>query len=258
MNEEIFLPEVLQCPSIPNGWTPEEAVLNIKKLTVVVKPKVADIINEFWIAHEVIVNKRGRKFKEWTWERFCKEAGYAETTPVRWFQKYELPYTDKGRTLPKLQDANASSITFNDREKITRFKMRDAVQTIKTEKVSDDDLKTIVDAIADKVAKKEVEVRVGTKMARAVKQSFSDGVIKEPKPLDNFDRLKKHALALAEGLNYWADGTIKPESRDEGMAARIIMDAGPSIIVHYSRLGLDIIKIWDMFINPDRRESINS
>lgn len=29
----------------------------------------------------------------WTWERFCKEAGYGHQTPYRWFEKYGLPIT---------------------------------------------------------------------------------------------------------------------------------------------------------------------
>lgn len=249
--EERFLPEVVICPSIPNKWTPEKAVKTIKKLTTVVKPKVAEIINEFWIAHEVIVKK---KVKGWTWGKFCEKAGYHRETPLDWFKKYNLPFTQIAGTKAGKPSLPKPSKTQTKPE--TKARIEKVVEAIKTETVTDDDLKAIVDVIADKVAKKEVEVRVGTKMATAVKTSFKKGVIPEPKEIDNFDRLSKHALALAEGLNFWADGTMKPETEHEGLCAKIVMDAAPSILIHYVRLGLNIEKVLETFTfaDPNRRE----
>ena len=79
----------------------------------------------------------------------------------------------------------------------------------------------------------------------------------EQKEVDNFSRLKKHALALAEGLEFWADKTMVPESEDEAIDARIVLDTAPSIITHYSRLGINILKIYDTFIDPNRKEITN-
>ena len=79
-------------------------------------------------------------------------------------------------------------------------------------------------------------------------------IANEPKEIDNFERLKKHALALAEGLQFWADGTMKPETENEAVAARIIRHAAPMIITQYSRLGINIPAIYDTFIDPNRRE----
>ena len=72
-------------------------------------------------------------------------------------------------------------------------------------------------------------------------------IANEPKEIDNFERLKKHALALAEGLQFWADGTIQPESENEAVAARTIRHAAPSIIKQYSRLGINIPVICETF-----------
>ena len=109
-------------PSIPDGWTPEEAV----------KPKVAEIINEFWIAHEQIVTK---KIKGWTWDRFCKEAGYNRQTPLLWFQKYELPYTGEKITpafagLPKPAKQHTKPET--------KIQLEKTVEAIKSETISDE------------------------------------------------------------------------------------------------------------------------
>jgi len=69
---------------------------------------------------------------------------------------------------------------------------------------------------------------------------------------NNFERLKKHALAVAEGLQSWADGTMQPETENEALAASIIRHAAPMIIVQYSRLGIDIPDIF----KKDHRETV--
>jgi len=103
----------------------------IEQLATVVKPKVADIINEFWIAHEQIVNK---KVKGWTWERFCNEAGYGRNTPLNWFEKYNLPISDKGRTVPKkIEVQKCTSVKQTEPE--TKADIEKIVEAIKTETV---------------------------------------------------------------------------------------------------------------------------
>ncbi|MBW1732487.1 MAG: hypothetical protein JRJ75_16675 [Deltaproteobacteria bacterium] len=136
----------------------------------------------------------------------------------------------------------------------TKQKLDALIKIIETQDVSDDELKKIGDALAEKIAKGQAAPRVGTKVGTAVRKAFKRRAKREPKPVNNFERLKKHALSLAEGLQFWADGTMKPETEDEAIAAKIVMDAAPSILVHYSRLGLNILKIYDTFIDPKRRE----
>ena len=71
--------------NLPEGsYDPESSVRKIQRLTKVVKPKVVEIVREFWIAHEMIVT--GKAPKGWTWTRFCRETGYHPTTPYNWFK----------------------------------------------------------------------------------------------------------------------------------------------------------------------------
>jgi len=62
--------------------------------------------------------------------------------------------------------------------------------------------------------------------------------------VNNFERLKKHALAVEAGLQAWADGIMEPETENEAIAASIIRHTAPMIIVQYSRLGIDIPDIF--------------
>lgn len=101
----------------------------MEQLTTVVKPKVAEIINEFWIAHEVIVKG---KAKGWTWEKFCEEAGYARSTPLRWFERYELPYT---KITPGKVVAKATSKPVIQTKPETKARIEEIVEAIKTEAV---------------------------------------------------------------------------------------------------------------------------
>ncbi len=246
MEEEIFMPEVVEALELPDEWSPEKSIVRIQGWTSLVKPKIANIVREFWIAHEMIVN---RKIKDWTWERFCDESGYSRRTPLNWFEKYELPITRI--THKVVQNFSTHKIQEEKTRMETKILTYEVVNSI--DYISDDDLKTIGDAIAGKISSGKAEARVGTEVARAVKNTFKKGVTPEPKEPDNFARLWKHTLSFAEGLQFFADGTIKPETETEVVAAQGIMDAGPHIVVHYSRLGLNIKKVYDTFIDPERR-----
>ena len=248
-DEERFLPDKVDIPVMPDEWSPDESVITIRKLTLVVKPKIEDIVHEFFVAHEKIVRK---ECPGWTWYRFCEESGYSPTTPIRWFEKYGLPIT---KIAGRPNNANALLRESTKERRLSVVKEAGSiVEAIKRGEVDDSTLTTVADAIADRIASGDSSAEVGTKMAGTVKHAFKpETPPPAPKPVDNFERLKKHAQALAEGLQFWVDGTMKPESEEEAIAARIVMDAGPSIVVHFSRLGLNIIRIWEMFIDPDRR-----
>ena len=114
---------------------------------------------------------------------------------------------------------------------------------------SDDDLKLIGDALAARISSGKSSPRIATSAARAVKKSLkSFAPPREPRPVNNFYRLSRHALSLAEGLQFWADGTVVPESPDERQYALITRDASASIIVNYRRLGVDVTAILDTFL----------
>jgi hypothetical protein len=57
---------------------------------------------------------------------------------------------------------------------------------------------------------------------------------------DVFQKLSIHALRLAEGLQHWADGRMKPQSEREIDAAENIKGAATQIIRQYFRLGIRV------------------
>jgi hypothetical protein len=121
----------------------------------------------------------------------------------------------------------------------------------------EDQWREIGEKMSQKIDAGEIKPRVGSTVSTAVKKALKKGVVQEPKPIDNFDRGAKHGSAFAEFLTFWADGTIKPESEEEAISAKIARDCLPTIIVQASRLGVNIMAIYEMFIDPNRREQKN-
>jgi hypothetical protein len=254
MNEEKFLPEKVNMPALPKEWEPEKAVQKITKLTSIAKPAVEDIVIEFWIAHECLVKK---KVKGWTWGRFCKETGYDEGTPHRWFEKYGMPITKlTGR--PTSAKAEAPKGAKKHTKPDDKKRLEIAAEIIREGRASDDDIqKTVSGALATAIKEGTSAPRAGAEVATAVKQSLRGKEARhEVKQNANFERLSKHALSFQEGLQFWADGTIVPKSRDEMECARIIRHASTSIISNYARLGIDVIGIYETFFKGGANEKL--
>jgi hypothetical protein len=242
---ENFLPEKLQTTiTIPDNWHPEKSVKKINNLTSICKPAIEDIIVEFWIAHEKLIKK---EIEGWTWGRFCKETGYNENTPYRWFEKYNMPITKlTGRpSSKKLEVDNPLRIHTKPNDKI---KLNEIKEKIKENSFSDDDLKTVSDTIAEKVTSGQSGIRVSAKMATAHKKQTKSKAQTTPKEIDNFDRLRKHSNSHIEGLTFWADGTMKPETELEAGCARSILAGAANCIIQYARLGIDVQGIYQTLI----------
>ena len=79
------------------------------------------------------------------------------------------------------------------------------------------------------------------------KKSMKKGGEKESKPVDNFYRLSRNALVLMEGLTFFADQTMIPETKDETIYAKMVVDNGFNIIIQYARLGIDIEAVVETF-----------
>jgi hypothetical protein len=249
-DQEKFLPEKMSIPPLPATWTPEDSVGRIKELTSIVKPKVKTIVLEFWIAHEMIVLK---KVAGWTWGRFCKEAGYAHTTPYDWFKKYGLAITKTskgGLIVNPIEDNQVKKHTNPD----TKIQLEEVAQKLEAGEVTDNDAKALGDALAGAIKAKTLAPRVGAGIATAVKKSLKGNHKKEPTPINNFERLSKHALSFQEGLQFWADGTIVPESKDETVAATVVRHVSLSIITNYARLGIDVENIYETFYKGDNKD----
>lgn len=121
--------------------------------------KVADeVIYDTLEAHEWIVNKRG----EWakiTWQQYCNDIGVHPNTPYRWFQKARLPYTQT-RSGSKLAGASSNSLAERQTKAEVKEDLNIVVKAIETAEVSEKDLKTIVDTVAQVVEKQKVSPRV--------------------------------------------------------------------------------------------------
>jgi hypothetical protein len=127
-------------PTLPKRWDPRISINKIVQLTDVVKPKVEDIVLEFWIAHEMIVTKRA---PGWTWGRFCEEAGYHRATPYRWFEKYGLPITIIPPALPSVAKATTDKPLKKHTKHELKKQLAEIGQAIKEGKVSDDDIQKV-------------------------------------------------------------------------------------------------------------------
>ena len=252
-SSETFLPEKLQNTiTIPNNWHPENSIRKINKLTSICKPAIEDIIVEFWIAHEKLVKK---EIKDWTWGRYCQETGYAHNTPYRWFEKYNMPITKSfsavgNRSLKNISEDNSPKTQTKPETKIQLNKIK---EKIKEDQVSDDDLKEISDTIAEKVTSGQSGIRVGSKMATAIKKQTKSKAQIIPKEIDNFDRLRKHSNSHIEGLTFWADGTMKPETELEAGCARSILAGAANCILQYARLGIDVEGIYLTLIKGENK-----
>ncbi len=121
-------------------------------------------------------------------------------------------------------------------------------KSIKHGEVSDDDVKEFVDIIGDGITAGKLAPRVATKAATAVTKAFKKNAPppkrKEP---DTFLKLSRLAMSFQEGLQFWADQTIKPKTKDEIQYGRVIRAASTSIITNYARLGIDVVGIYDTF-----------
>jgi hypothetical protein len=244
--DDNFLPEKLQSTiTIPKNWHPENSVKKISKLSSICKPAIEDIIVEFWIAHEKLVTKQ---IEGWTWGKYCKETGYNENTPYRWFEKYNMPITktrDMSSVSKKLEIDKPLRIHTKPDDKIQLNEIKEKIQE---NSFSDDDLKDVSDTIAEKVTSGQSGIRVGSKMATAIKKQTKSKAQITPKEIDNFDRLRKHSNSHIEGLTFWADGTMKPENELEIGCAKSILAGAANCIIQYARLGIDVQGIYQTLI----------
>lgn len=104
--------------------------------------------------------------------------------------------------------------------------------------------------VADKVAKMENpdqemfvhRVNAGEKASSVCSDIQYKNMPKlNPKQLDgNFEKLARKCLSFAEGLQFFADGTMIPQNQDEANEAKTVLNSAPNIIMQFVRLGVDV------------------
>jgi len=240
--EDVFLPESVREPSLPgtNEWTPEQAIQKITDISNRVqklKPAVEDIIMEFWIAHEMIVNK---KVKGWTWGRFCEQCGYSDRTPINWFQKYGLSYTktSQGGLRPTKNLVTESSPTTKPE---TKEKLKEINQAIESGEITNRDLEDTRRALN----------KTGHNPEK--RKEFVDQLPKKSR----LRRLNDRLVGVLEELHHYADGNIDPERGDEVWIKAIKMK-GPGFIWQFHKLGVDLNRVYQTLINPGKEISYES
>jgi len=86
MNEIIILEE----PKIPTKWDYNQSVKKIKVLVYKWKNLTAEVVNELFIAREILSSQGARTDlkEEKTWENYCEEIGVERSTVHRWINRY--------------------------------------------------------------------------------------------------------------------------------------------------------------------------
>ena len=84
MNELI---EKVPPPEIPEEWEYDESVQKTKSNLYTWKHITLEILNELWIAHEILDGRGGPKEKLHlqTFQQYCQECGPNHSTVWRWF-----------------------------------------------------------------------------------------------------------------------------------------------------------------------------
>lgn len=196
------------------------------------------------IATNIFIRKQAKKEKISLREMIRKYAEESET-PYETLQKWVHPR--------KKSEAKNGLISEPDQKK-TKLEIKEHVsqiiEGIERGEISEDDVKNIIDTAAAGIGKKVYPIRVGAEVQPAIKAVRGKGEKKnpKPKPIDNFDRLRKSTNSSIEGLTAWADGNIKPESQDEAACSKSILEDAANHIIQYARLGVDILNIYETFI----------
>lgn len=235
--DEQFLPEKITEPALPEDkdWTPEKAIRQIQHLSKRIKklkPAVEDIVMEFWIAHEMIVNKKG---KGWTWGRFCEECGYHPRTPYTWFDKYGLPRTRISGPSPELKNLSLPNSPLTTTPPEIKEKLKEVNQAIESGKITNKDLEK---------TRKAINRRGSDEQKR---EEFKNHFPEKSR----IRKLNDKLASIADELQYLADGNIELEKGDDVWIKAIRMK-GPGFICMFHKLGVDLRKVYSTLINPGK------
>jgi hypothetical protein len=185
----------------------------------------------------------------------------------RYSKESETPYAtlDNWVHPRKKNDAKNGVISEPD-QKRTEQEIKEYVsqiiERIEKGEISEDDVKDILDTAAAGIGKKVYPIGVGAEVQPAIKAVRQKNKSKGPKPkqIDKFDRLHKLGLKFLDGLKAWADGKMKPENSDEDVCAQAILKGADSCIVQYGRLGIDVVGVYETFLegNEDDKDEIRN
>lgn len=200
------------------------------------------------IAVSIFIRKQAEKYNmpiTKAIKDYSNDSGTPEATVSNWVYprkgKVDSNATDKP---PKKQTKPEAKIQLDSVKKV-----------IADDNATDDDIKKVMDVVADKITNGTCAKRVGTKVATAVKKASNKKGAITAREVDNFRRLKKHVISCIDGLTFWADNTMQPETADEAECAKIIIASAANMVVQFARLGVDVQGIYQTFIEGDQNET---
>ncbi|MBW1732488.1 MAG: hypothetical protein JRJ75_16680 [Deltaproteobacteria bacterium] len=132
-------------------------------------------------------------------------------------------------------------------------KLNDLIEAIKTQDISDDDLKKIGDALAAKI-EKGAAPRVGSKLATAVRKAHKKRALinLNSKKRSPAEKLWRRLQQGAEELQLLIDGSMPVEGESDKKFVQGIRQLMPGYICRAHKLGVDVLKVYYTLVVPNR------
>jgi len=105
LTQALLIPQVeiekpiLSIPAVPENWDYENSIKKIKSKMFKWKNMTGEVLDELWIAREVLSAQGGYQFHKKvlgtnvpsTWDQYCEDIGIEKRTANRWLKRYEEP-----------------------------------------------------------------------------------------------------------------------------------------------------------------------
>jgi len=133
-------------------------------------------------------------------------------------------------------------------------KLNDLIEAIKTQDISDDDLRKISDALAAKIEKGQTAPRVGSKVATAVRKAHKKRALinLNSKKRSAVERLWRKLQQGAEELQLLIDGSMPVEGESDKKFVQALRQLMPGYIYRAYTLGVDVLKVYCTLVVPNR------
>jgi hypothetical protein len=229
----------------------DQEVQTCKNLFKTIRDGGIDVLIRLLRVHEALVHK---KLPGKTWAGFCKDLGIDRHTPIRWFQKHGLPYsqtagTKKGATAPSHKPARKHT------KPAVKNQLEEVAKEIEAGGISDDDIREhLTKPVAKAIKEGKADVRAGTPVQTAIKQAFQrQGSGVRTRKQSEVETLCRSMEKNADQLRYLVDGNMKVLKTDT-IHLETLKRLGPGYIYSFAKLGIDPRKVYDFFLAPRKGE----
>ncbi|MDY6986954.1 MAG: hypothetical protein SWQ30_02760 [Thermodesulfobacteriota bacterium] len=201
----------------------DEEVKTCRNLFKTIRDGGIDVLMRLLRIHEALVHK---KLPGKSWSGFCKDLGIDRKTPLNWFARHSLPYTKRKRieetsSVPKPTRKHKESETKEQSEEIA------------------------------KEAGAKAGTAAGSPAPVAMKHVGQGSTTLQPGKHSDVEELLTSMGKTANQLRYLVDGTM-PILDADGIHIKAIKRLGPDYIYCFSKLGVDLPKVYDFTEGPDQ------